>query len=131
MADPAPKNGNKTRDLRETGGTPVLLRRIAPDPVALFFVEQCFARSSGVIFFVPADRVEHELSILGAAILVGLAREQVVRQGREESRRERFQCFGKLSAGKAVSFQHAGERGLIGGGLRHRGFKGYFAEGGQ
>src|SRR5947199_3491789 len=87
-------------EIRETGGTPVLLCRIAPDPVALFFVEQRFARSSGVVRFVPADRVEHELSILGAAISVGLAREQVVRQGREESRREPFQCFGKLSAGK-------------------------------
>ena len=35
-----------------------------------------------------------------------------MRQGREESRREPFQCFGKLSASKAVSFQRAGERGL-------------------
>src|SRR5437870_6800498 len=131
MADPTPKNGNKTRDLRETGGTPVLLRRITPDPVALFFVEQYFPRSSAVVLFVPTDGVEYELSIAGATIFVRLAGEQVVRQGREELRRERFQCFGKLSVGQAVSFQRAGERGLVGVGLCYGSFQGYFAQRGQ
>src|SRR6266446_10823158 len=96
---------------------PFLLGRILPDPVAMFFVVQGFASHAAVVFFVPADRVERELSIFGTAIFVRLAGEEIVGQSGDELRDEGFQVLGKLTFGQPVSFQRASQRRLIGGGL--------------
>ena len=56
---------------------PVLLCRVAPNPVALLFVEPRLAGRSAIILFIPADRVEHEQAAVGSAIFERLAGDDV------------------------------------------------------
>src|SRR5258708_273360 len=83
----------------------------------MFFVVKGFTSHSAVIFFIPADRVERELSVFSAAIFVRLAGEEIVGQSRDELRHEGFQGLGESTFCQPVSLQRARERGLIGGGL--------------
>src|SRR5207249_11582930 len=64
---------------------------ILPDPVALIFIEQRVARRSPIVPFIPAHRVEQELAIIGAPILVRFAGDDVVRPSGEEARGEQFE----------------------------------------
>src|ERR1035437_9586050 len=96
------------------GSVKLSLRRILPDPVAFALIEQLLPRNTAIVLFIPADGVEHKLAIGGATVFVRLARDPVVRQLGDESRRERVQRLRKQSVGQPVTFQRAGQRGLVG-----------------
>ena len=96
------------------------LGRIAPDPVA--FVQVGVARLgqsdfAAVVGFVPPDRVEDKLAVVGAAVFERLAVDDVVRQLLDELRRERLERFRELAVRQPVSLQRAGDAGEVNGGL--------------
>ena len=94
-------------------------------------IEQRFARHTAVVLFIPADGVEYKLAVIGAAIFKWLAGNDIVGRVGHELRRQRGERFRELSIGQAVSFQGAGQRGLVGGSLRGGGFSGNISKGWQ
>ena len=95
-----------------------------PNPVAVLVVVARFASNSTVVSLVPADGVKDEAAGVTAVIFVRLAGNWVVWQSRQVFWGERFECFRKLAIGEPVSFEGAGEGGLIGRGLGNRGVSG-------
>jgi len=70
------------------GGALSLLNRVIPDPVAFpLIIQGVGAGHAAVVFFIPADGVEDELAVAGAAVFVGLAGNDVVGQAGDILRR--------------------------------------------
>src|ERR1017187_4424829 len=110
------------------GVTPAICRgpdfasfgRIAPDPVALLPVGVATLRQSDcatVVGFIPPDRVEDKLAVVGAAVFEGLAVDEIVRQALHELGREGVERFWELLVRQPVLLQRTSDPGQICAGL--------------
>ena len=90
---------------------PNSLRRILPDPIALFKTRRAaplrIAKNSTIILFIPADGVEQKPAIVCAAVMQGLAAKYVVWNFFDELRREDVERFGIFALREAAAFQGA------------------------
>ena len=89
---------------------------ILPNPVARAeIIEPVFvcAGDASIIIFIPADRLEHEVSPGGSAIVQWLAIDDSKWNGGDEWRSQRVEIFRIFVVGEAIPFQGAGHAGKV------------------
>ena len=93
------------------------LRR-RPDPIALGGVQtRAFPWGQGdlaaVVRFVPADRVENKMSVVGLAVFQRLPGDEIVRELGHKARGQFAERLRVAPIGQAVTFQRSGQDRFI------------------
>src|SRR5581483_823000 len=80
---------------------------IGPNPVAV-----C-AMHAALVLPGPGDGIEHERSVRGPAVVRRLAADHIMRRRVQKLRKQGFERFGIFAMDQPVSFEGAGDHGLI------------------